>query len=440
MTEQWTQDIRKRLSAVERPAPELDWDAIFRAADEQRAARRRKTVVLWRSVAAAAALAGVIGGGVVYLSQQDSREVPLVAQENGGHRAAADEPAAVPAHSEESQPSAEALVAQAEVAARNTYLLSTNREAEGNVVSETAPTVLSATTEAAQEQGVEVRAEQEDNIETKSTAMETEPAQVGQEHSSGSIVKKQQPRTGFTATAPAAASTHRAAASGLTAKAYVGGALGNTTGTSAMSTLVSSTMSDAVYSPDNDIDLEENHTTWETASAMDREVKHHQPLRLGLSVRYQLSSRWSIDAGISYSHHSTDITEGTDGYARYTDQSLTFIGIPVSANYSIWSNRYLNVYGAAGAEVERMVKGKATIRTAYDGATNAVTEETLTMSRPVFSANVAVGIEAKVGQLLSVYAEPGVGYHFKNGSSLQTIYSDKPLNVSLSLGVRFSLK
>lgn len=440
MTEQWTQDIRKRLSAVERSAPELDWDAIFRAADEQRAARRRKTAVLWRSVAAAAALAGAIGGGVVYLSQQGSREVALVTKENGRHRAAADEPAAVPAHSEETHPSAEALVAQAEVAARNTYLLSTNREAEGNVVSETAPTVLSATTETAQEQGVEVRTEQADNIETKSTAMETEPALVGQEHSSASIIKKQQPHTAYTATAPTVASAHHASASGLTAKAYVAGALGNTTGTSAMSALVSSTMSDAVYSPDNDIDIEENHTTWETASAMDREVKHHQPLRLGLSVRYQLSSRWSIDAGISYSHHSTDITEGTDGYARYTDQSLTFIGIPVSANYSIWSNRYLNIYGAAGAEVEHMVKGKATTRTAYDGETNAVTEETLTMSRPVFSANVAVGIEAKVGQLLSVYAEPGVGYHFKNGSSLQTIYSDKPLNVSLSLGVRFSLK
>ena len=46
----------------------------------------------------------------------------------------------------------------------------------------------------------------------------------------------------------------------------------------------------------------------------------------------------------------------------------------------------------------------------------------------------------KLTNFFSLYAEPGIGYYFNDGSSTPTIYKDHPLNFNLSLGIRFNLK
>ena len=56
------------------------------------------------------------------------------------------------------------------------------------------------------------------------------------------------------------------------------------------------------------------------------------------------------------------------------------------------------------------------------------------------SVNGAFGLEYKLIDLLSIYAEPGVGYYFDNGSTLSTFYQDKPFSFNLNLGLRFNLK
>ena len=57
-----------------------------------------------------------------------------------------------------------------------------------------------------------------------------------------------------------------------------------------------------------------------------------------------------------------------------------------------------------------------------------------------FSLNLSVLAEYKLTDFFSLYAEPGLGYYFKDGSSTPTIYQDRPLNFNLNLGLRFNLK
>jgi len=47
--------------------------------------------------------------------------------------------------------------------------------------------------------------------------------------------------------------------------------------------------------------------------------------------------------------------------------------------------------------------------------------------------------EFRFSPQLSLYAEPGLGYWFDNGSDIPTYYQDKPLSFSLSLGLRLNL-
>ena len=158
---------------------------------------------------------------------------------------------------------------------------------------------------------------------------------------------------------------------------------------------------------------------------------HHQPIRFGLSLRYRLNDRWSIESGITYTRLSADFTKTVDGMSSTTEQHLNYIGIPVSASYLLWGNRYLNVYLSAGTMVEKMVSGSRTTA----GETNSVSIHPLQ-----FSVNGAAGAEFRFSPQFSIYAEPGIGYWFDNGSSIPTYYQDKPLSFSLSFGLRVSLK
>ena len=40
---------------------------------------------------------------------------------------------------------------------------------------------------------------------------------------------------------------------------------------------------------------------------------------------------------------------------------------------------------------------------------------------------------------MSLYVQPGMSYHFDNGSDLVNVYKRRPLNFSLSAGVRFDI-
>lgn len=61
-------------------------------------------------------------------------------------------------------------------------------------------------------------------------------------------------------------------------------------------------------------------------------------------------------------------------------------------------------------------------------------------SKPLqMSVNAGVGIQFDFIDNVGIYAEPGLSYYFDDGSALQTIYKEKPLNFNLNVGVRFKL-
>ena len=160
-------------------------------------------------------------------------------------------------------------------------------------------------------------------------------------------------------------------------------------------------------------------------------VHHHQPIRFGFSFRYRFDERWGIESGLTYTRLSADITNTDDGQVTATEQRLNYIGVPLSASYLIWGNRYFNFYLSAGGLVEKMVKGSRTTQ----GETNSVSIHPLQVS-----VNGAAGAEFKFTEGLSLYAEPSLNYYFDNGSSIPTLYQEKPLNFNLNVGIRFNLK
>ena len=158
---------------------------------------------------------------------------------------------------------------------------------------------------------------------------------------------------------------------------------------------------------------------------------HHKlPVKGGLSLRYSLDDRWSVQTGVNYSYHSSEIEMGGEDI----DQQLHFIGVPVAVGYNVWGNRHVNVYLTAGGEVEKLVKGRRTV--SYTGQQR---NEDVKMSRSQLSVQLSAGAEYRATRAVSLYIEPGVSYHFDNGSGVSTIYSDKPFEFGLSMGVRVDI-
>ena len=148
------------------------------------------------------------------------------------------------------------------------------------------------------------------------------------------------------------------------------------------------------------------------------QANHHQPVRFGISLRYKLTNRWNLESGLSYTHLSSDITTTGVNTTSTTEQRLNYIGLPLSISYDLWKTKHFGLYISVGGMIEK----------------------SLDTSPWQFSLNGSAGAEYKLTDFFSLYAEPGLGYYLKDGSTTPTIYQDRPLNFNLSFGLRFNLK
>ncbi len=169
------------------------------------------------------------------------------------------------------------------------------------------------------------------------------------------------------------------------------------------------------------------------------EYEHHLPIRIGLSVAYALTDRLSISSGLTYTRLSSDIKDASRESKYIGEQRLHYVGIPVNVSYKVASFRWLGLYGTAGVLAEKCVSG-TTDEGYVENNTMKYTNTHDISSKPLqMSVNAGVGIQFDFVDNVGIYAEPGLSYYFDDGSALQTIYKEKPLNFNLNVGVRFKL-
>lgn len=169
-------------------------------------------------------------------------------------------------------------------------------------------------------------------------------------------------------------------------------------------------------------------------------VKHRQPIKVGVSVRFELTDRLALESGLSYSYLSTDIASGDDKAGYKTEQKLHYIGVPLNVNYNIWRNDYFDVYASAGGTAEFCVSGNSSTESISGNSVTRRTETDVRDNRPQWSANVSAGVQYNFNNIMGVYMEPGVSYYFNNGSNVSTIYKDKPFNFNLNVGLRLTIR
>lgn len=425
MKTNWQKDIHDRLGSYEKDAPEGLWEGISRRMPKlndggmltdkpQRTAKFR----MWRvaGVAAAASVALVIGYSFLGNDVQDNINIPTNTTKHPNMLASSqkpigNEPTGVCA--EQATHSADDLLSEQP----KLYKAYTEQ-----------PTLASASTET----DVKEISSKKENSKEENKQAEVKP----EKREDNRMLRKNQDdallafndmteRRGDE-DAPSRWSVSTGAMGGL-------GASGTTTAYGDYLVLSCPEGADTKDSPM--LDMSSVNRDVETKT----EYEHHLPIRIGLSVAYALTDRLSISSGLTYTRLSSDIKDASRESKYIGEQRLHYVGIPVNVSYKVASFRWLGLYGTAGVLAEKCVSG-TTDEGYVENNTMKYTNTHDISSKPLqMSVNAGVGIQFDFIDNVGIYAEPGLSYYFDDGSALQTIYKEKPLNFNLNVGVRFKL-
>lgn len=426
MKTNWQKDIHDRLGSYEKDAPEGLWEGISRELPKlndgvmlthkpQRTAKFR----MWRvaGVAAAASVALVIGYNFLGNDVQDNINIPTNTTNHHNMLASNKKPIG-------NEPTGVC----AEQATHSADDLLSDQPKLANASTEQ-PTLASASTETnVKEIGSKEENSKKENGQTEVKQEKREDNRMLRKNQDDALLAYNDvtERSGST-DAPSRWSVSTGAMGGL-------GASGTTTAYGDYLVLSCPGGADTKDSPM--LDMSSVNRDVETKT----EYEHHLPIRIGLSVAYALTDRLSISSGLTYTRLSSDIKDASRESKYIGEQRLHYVGIPVNVSYKVASSRWISLYGTAGVLAEKCVSG-TTDEGYVENNTMKYTNTHDISSKPLqMSVNAGVGIQFDFIDNVGIYAEPGLSYYFDDGSALQTIYKEKPLNFNLNVGVRFKLE
>lgn len=432
MKDKWTQQFQGKLDGYEMAAPEMEWTELDKAladnaiADNALAKNKRPSMALvWgRRLAAAAAVAlMVIGGARVLLPELEGGrdEAP---EQNSGERWLSQQHDITAGQQENTAGNEKGLLAMAEAA----NIQSTAAVAD-NIQSTTAVT-------------------DDNNINNKDVNVGIRASRSGDYHKSTSkkddnlrSKKEDNLRSKKDDIFRSEKYNHRTKYHGgeLMAAVYMQNAMTANGNMGGMAGVMNSTsVSNSPYGMVSDEFRVGSLDFLAESNPKDVRYDHSRPIKVGLSVKYNIDNHWSLSSGLTYSYlrSSFDYSEGKAFGSGV--QKLHYVGLPLAASYNVVSAKKLKVYLTAGGEMQKLVSGKATM----DGVNIPEEDKKHDVKEGgmQWSLNAAIGAEYNFVDNFGIYIEPGVSHYIDNHSSVENFYKYKPTNFSLNVGLRLSLR
>jgi hypothetical protein len=154
--------------------------------------------------------------------------------------------------------------------------------------------------------------------------------------------------------------------------------------------------------------------------------RHEVPVSVGLSARFFLTDRLSINTGLNYTRYKSLRTRRFTATSNYQKdwQYVHYLGVPVRLDCNAVNRKHFNLYFGAGAQVDKCVYA-------------TVGDERLHEKQFLIGLNAAMGLQVNLVPTVGLYFEPEVSYALNEGS-LQTFRSDEPFVITVRGGLRFN--
>lgn len=447
MKQDWTDTLKQKMAGYEeRPSDEL-WAALSERAGLQESRRKVIPVWFWGLSAAAALMAGIFVvtkvndksvnalGGItadVAVSEPVDAAVPESVE-----RTLAEELAEV--KSAESVSVADVAVGRKQEAAKVGIKQEVKaRKAKSALIAEAVPVESSAsvvtedvTSVDTEEYAAEVPSENHDarvaaTVESD-TVEQSEPAMSWDEYLKETPSEKARAKR----------------SGGFSAGIVAGGAVGgNTSGSKPTAMVMGANPLAAGVTKTDWIDKDSKASAIVyNQPEVQEEYSHKIPVKVGLTARYNITGRLGVETGLTYSILSSSVKTGNSETGKNWStgsQTLHYLGIPLNISFNILNSRYVNIYVTGGGMMEKSISGSIKTDEYVDGKFDRTLTTNISPKGLQWSVNAAAGVQANILPQLGFFVEPGVSHHFKNGSRVRSIYTDKPTDFSLGFGLRYS--
>ncbi len=170
------------------------------------------------------------------------------------------------------------------------------------------------------------------------------------------------------------------------------------------------------------------------------DVRHYRPVRLALSLSWEFAPRLSLMSGLSYSCLVSDMSSGTQGSRYDIRQTLHYVGLPLSVGWTLPLAQRLDFCLSAGGMVEKCVYGQSATSYVMDSKRIGREASAIAVEPLQWSVKASAGLIWNPAGRVGVFVEPGIVRYFDSGSPVETLYSERPLNFDLSVGLRWNLR
>ena len=167
------------------------------------------------------------------------------------------------------------------------------------------------------------------------------------------------------------------------------------------------------------------------------EASHKAPVRVGVTVAWSFLPWLSLTSGLNWTALSSEFEESTASTRAVTRQELGYLGVPLrlEAGWKPWKG--LRLYAGAGAMAETCLLAKSVTDSYLMGYREGTVDSKPDTGGLLWSVGALAGAEYRFSPHVGVYLAPGLEYHFDNGSTVRSAYTERPLHYNVSLGLRF---
>ncbi|MBR0333881.1 MAG: hypothetical protein IIX13_02995 [Bacteroidales bacterium] len=166
----------------------------------------------------------------------------------------------------------------------------------------------------------------------------------------------------------------------------------------------------------------------------------HYPITFGLTFDIPLSRLFSLQTGLTYTYLLSEIQGNQENATSWTlDQSLHYLGLPLSLAVDMVNHRSWRVYAAAGGGLEKALCAlqHSELRNSLTGEySTANTTQSVSGVQPYAAASF--GLAYTFSSRWQVYFQPALNYYFDTNQPM-SIRTKKPFSLNLGAGFRFVL-
>lgn len=166
----------------------------------------------------------------------------------------------------------------------------------------------------------------------------------------------------------------------------------------------------------------------------------HYPITFGLTVDIPLTRLFSLQTGLTYTYLLSEIQGNQENSTSWTlDQSLHYLGLPLSLAVDMVNHRSWRVYAAAGGGLEKALCAlqHSELRNSLTGEySTANTTQSVSGVQPYAAASF--GLAYTFASRWQVYFQPALNYYFDTNQPM-SIRTKKPFSLNLGAGFRFVL-